>query len=241
MSDPVPSSGAAAGEPEPASTKPEAAPAQAQVPAKPRRKRRWLRRIAYTFAILFVLAVGIRIAAWIALPTVLSQVAKTYDLDIKYDELSLTVLGGDAELWHMTIAPKGVDKPLLDAEYCRADIVLWELFRGRLVVRRLEADGVDLDIERAPDGSFVGLEKLIDWTGPRFVSVEKKEKPQPKPGEEPEIDLSSPVVLDALRLQHVDARFRDRTVTPPFETRMTLSMRLSNLGSETRPVHLGPA
>ena len=240
MSDPVQAASDAA-EPEPASAKPAAAPPRTDAPAKPRRKRRWLRRIAYTFAILFVLAVGIRIAAWIALPTVLRQVGKTYDLDIKYDELSLTVLGADAELWHLSMAPKGVDKPLFDAEYCRADIVLWELFRGRLVVRRLEADGVDLDIERAPDGSFVGLEKFMDWKGPRYISAQRKPKPPPKPGEEPQIDLSSPVVLDALRLQHVDARFRDRTVTPPFETRMTLNMRLSNLGSETRPVRFGLA
>ena len=53
------------------------------------------------------------------------------------------------------------------------------------------------------------------------------------------MDLSPPVILDALRLQHVDARIRDNTVTPPFDTRMKLSLRLSNLGSETRPLRFG--
>jgi hypothetical protein len=103
--------------------------------------------------VIVVLAVTFRIALVIALPSVLRSVAGKYDLACTYERLDLTILGADAELWHLVVAPKEGGEPFFHSEYCRADVSVLALFRGRLVVRRLEADGVDVLVER-PDGSL---------------------------------------------------------------------------------------
>ena len=106
MSDTLPPGASGGGEPAPASS-PEPTPEPVAAPSKPTWKRRWSRRVLVTCGILFMLVVGIRIAVWIALPMVIRQAARTYDLEADWEELNLTVLGADAELWHLHIQAQG--------------------------------------------------------------------------------------------------------------------------------------
>src|SRR5687768_17865748 len=105
-----------------------------------KKKRRWRRLLLWTLIVLIVLAVAARITVAVAFPSVLRKVAAAYGLDARYERMELYMLGGDVGLWHLRVAPKDGGEPLLTAEYVRADVSALNLLRGRLVVRRVEAD-----------------------------------------------------------------------------------------------------
>ena len=58
------------------------------------------------------------------------------NLDARYERMELYFLGGDVGLSHLTLTPNTGGEPVLDMEYCRADVSALNLLRGRLVVRR---------------------------------------------------------------------------------------------------------
>ncbi|MBL7188814.1 MAG: DUF748 domain-containing protein [Phycisphaerae bacterium] len=109
------------------------------------------------------------------------------------------------------------------------------LLARRLVVRRVEIDGMDVNVTRRADGTFPQFRQLL-----RSLPTEKSEIVGPDAETEPEfvlrdeIDLTPPVKLDALRLQHVQITFRDESVSPVLESRLDVNVRLSDLGSEKR-------
>ena len=74
-------------------------PDSATTPNTPKRGRRFLRRLGWTVAILATALVVLRVAMFIALPTVLRGVAATYGLNAEYERSQLNLLSGDAELW----------------------------------------------------------------------------------------------------------------------------------------------
>src|SRR5690606_35386598 len=144
-------------------TPPDRASAPTDRGPKPSRPRgRWRRRILYTLATLAVLAIVLRIALIFILPAVLRNVADTYGLAMTYDRYSLSVLGGNMYLWRLSLAPQAApDRRVAYVEYIDGDISTWHLLRGKLVVYRAEADGVDLLIERMSDGTIPLLESLL--------------------------------------------------------------------------------
>ncbi len=231
---------------------------QAQPPVAPTKKRgRWRRRLWWSFVTLVVIAVILRVTLWLALPSILRSSFADYDLGCEYERLHLNLLTGDLELWHLNISPRraaandsadgttAVDPPASDAdarveddlvelEYCRADVAIAQLFFGRLVVRRVEVDGMDVLIERDATGAFPGLERFLrrDDAPPEPEPTTTEERAA---DEAQLIDLALPFELNALRLQHVQTRFRDLSVSPPIDTRLDLNLRISNLGSTARP------
>ena len=89
-----------------------------------------------------------RLSMHLLLPFVANRVAATYGLRCQYDRLTLSVLGGTAYLWNFQLLPKEGGDPILRADYLQGYISPTNLLRGRLVVWRAEADGVDITAER---------------------------------------------------------------------------------------------
>lgn len=200
-------------------------PASGGKPAKP---RKWRRRLKTAILFLVLLLVAARAAVYFLLPNAVRRAAAYYDLNASFERHEIKLLGGDATLWHLVLTPKSGGEPILSTEYVRGDISVLSLLRGRLDVWRAEADGVELLVERDPSGRIPWLERVT--ASSTKAAPAKAKSPTTRP-----LDLASPIKIDALRLQHVRARFIDRSVSPPFVTRVSMNMRLSDVGSSLRP------
>jgi hypothetical protein len=182
-----------------------------------------------------VLLVLVRITLPFTLPYVLNKLAARYGLSLTYERMDRSFTGGYAEIWHLVIAPEEGGEPFAHFEYMEADLVVSSLLFGQVEFRRLEVDGADLFINREEDGRL----RLFK----RDLAIEGSKPPEPRPTTKPiaedkkpaEVDLRPPVIIEALRLQHVHARVRDRSISPPLDTRVVFHLRLSDLGSELRP------
>ena len=202
-----------------------AADAEATAAEKsPKKRRRWRRLIVVVCIVIIAVSLAMRVIIIFAFPSVLKKVAASYDLNATYDRMELYLLGSDVGLYHLKLTPKAGGDALVDLEYCRADVSALDLLRGKLLARRVEADGATMRIEREADGSIPALQKLLAGGATT------------KPTEPFQLtSLDSPLQLDALRLNHIRTQWRDRSVTPPVETELEMTMRISDLGSADRP------
>jgi hypothetical protein len=195
-----------------------------------KKPRWWRRKSAIVLFVLLGLAVIFRIALVLLLPAVMNKAARTYKLQCHYDRLDLSLTGGTAAMWGFELLPRDGGDPVMRADYLQGDISVLALFRGRLVVYRAAADGVDATFEREADGHI----PLLD----RFASSGLA-APPPKPSTVSNppapLDLQPPLRIDALRLEHVRARVRDLRVNPQIDARLALDFRLSNLGTPGEP------
>jgi hypothetical protein len=211
-------------------TTPEPVPPQTP-PEKPKKRRNWKRRIRWTVIVILALVVVGRVLVPLALPMVLRKVANIYGMTCDYDRLQLNVLSGDAGIWGLHFDPKEGGKPILATDYCHGNLSVLDLLRGRLAVWRVEADGVEINIERTKTGDIPLLDHFLAASGtPVPVTATPTTKPT-KPGE---IDLSSPLRLDALRLTHIHLHVHDEGVTPPVDADLAMDLRLSDLGAPDR-------
>lgn len=188
---------------------------------------RWKRRIRDLALILIGVALLARLVVSVMLPIVLNGVARAYHLKCQYDRLDLSILGGNAQIWNVRLVPEEGGEPVVRAEYGQGDISLLDLLRGRLVVYRLEADGVELTIERTADGHMPILARFLPSSSSSSAPV--------FPGTESLIDLQAPLRIDALRLQHVRARFHDQFVSPELDAQLALDLRLNDFGVADKP------
>ena len=169
---------------------------------QPARRRPWLRWVLWISAIVVAVCIVLRVILWASLPWFLNKTMEGYGLHCTYERLSLSLLTGDAELWHLVLKPADTDDPLAHLEYCRAEVSTTTLLARRLVVPRLEVDGMDVNLTRAEDGTFLQLRHLL-----KVLEAKKSGKSQPtaqaeaKPAVPGEVDLTAPIKLDALRLQ----------------------------------------
>ncbi|MCX5660903.1 MAG: DUF748 domain-containing protein [Planctomycetota bacterium] len=230
-------------------TKPAAPPASAAA-VPPRAPHRWRRRFGMAFLVLLVLAVVFRIALIWLMPAVLRQVARTYQLDCAYDRMELSLLGGDVGIWGLKLTPLPASPgsasptskaattapaatqpaaPVIQAEYCRAYISPLALLQGRLHARRLEADAAEVLVDREPDGRIPLLDRFLAMRSPAAM-------PAAAPGKPASADLVPPLRVDALRVQRLKARFRDRSVSPVVDSQVVLDLRVSDLGVAPRPI-----
>jgi hypothetical protein len=211
-------------------TTPDPAPSPpAPKASPPDKKRRWRRRIILGLSIFIGLTIIVRFLLAALLPTVFNKVAKAYDLTCSYDRLDLSLVGGSAAIWNLDITPKSGGDPIFHADYCQGDISIYNLLKGRLVVYRVAADGVDMTVERTADGQIPLLTRFTS-------STPSNHKPAPaSPGKPQPYDLEAPLRIDALRLQHVRARFHDEFVKPELDARLRLDLRLSDLGTPGQP------
>ena len=198
-------------------------------------RRRWSRRILWSIAILITICILLRVILWACLPWIIRKTMKEYDLHCTYEQLSVSLLTGDAELWHLELRPDENEELLAHVEYCRADVSIVTLLTRRLVVRRIEIDGMDVNVTRAADGTFPQFKDLKNVLKAKKSEEEIASTETPAESASPgEIDLTPPFKMDALRFQHVYVNFRDESISPALESRLDMNVRLSDLGSKKR-------
>ena len=203
-----------------------------QIP-KLKKPRRWRKRLIWTCCILIAIGVIIRVILPLSLPLVLRKIAGIYGMTCTYDKLELNTFSGDAGIWGLQFNPKEGGPPILEADYCHGNLSVLNLFRGRLNVWRLEADGVDVHIDRNPDGHIPLLDRFVSATSNAPITVSAPStKKATAPGD---IDLASPLRVDALRLGHIRVHFHDSGITPAMNTELAMDLRLSDLGALNRP------
>ncbi|NLZ05728.1 MAG: DUF748 domain-containing protein [Phycisphaerae bacterium] len=214
---------------------PAGGPPQQRIEQEAGHHHRWLRRLFWAGVILAAVIVVLRIALWLSLPWIIDKTMEQYGLNARYERLNLSLLTGDAELWHLVLVPTDANTPFADVEYCRAAVSLVTLFTRRLIVRRVEIDGMDINLTRAQDGTFPQLRTLLTVLRQRSKAAQPTDTAAAPTAASPgQIDLTPPLQMDALRLQHVQLQFRDETVEPVFETQLDLNVRLSDLRSDKR-------
>lgn len=216
--------------------------AEAETPAKPKRswKQRWFRRLLWFLLVLVVL----RIAFAIALPYIIDRALRHFDLKCDYESLDISMLGADVELWHFRLMALDADPDegvYAHTEYCRADVSVLALLRGRLVVRRLECDGVDLFLERDVNGLLPILDHFSgapdaapDDAAVEDVAAEAAEDASASDDHDEAVTLKSPLEISALRLQHAQLHFHDASVTPAQTFRVDCHIRLSDFAHDER-------
>jgi hypothetical protein len=197
------------------------------------RARKWRRRLSLVVVVLLAMSLVSRLVLIFILPPVLRHVAHGYGLTAQYEHMELYLLDGDVGIWHFSLSPIEGGDPLVQSEYARCDVSVLDLLRGRLSLRRLEAEGIDVLIERKSDGTIPLLQRIA-----ANLSAQTTTAAAPASSTTPqEIDLTSPLKIDAFRLTSVRARIRDSAVTPKLDTMVELNIRLTDLDSHTRPTH----
>jgi hypothetical protein len=213
---------------------PTPSPDSPESPKKRKKRRTWKQRLKLTVLALLIAGLLARIALNYLLPTVVRKVANAYDLDCTYDRMSLSMLGGNAHIWNLQLRPKTGGDSIVRAEYIQGNLSTPNLFRGRLVVYRAEVDGVDMLVDREPDGSIPLLKRFLSPPADTPLEV----KPKPVSATTQPVNLQSPLQIDAIRVSHVTTRFRDRSVTPTFETTIRTTVRVSDVGSADSPAKI---
>ncbi len=201
-------------------------------PARPRRWRKWCKRIAI-LAVVLIIVGRLSLALW--LPSVLASSVAGLGLDATYEDFDLSMLGGDVELRHVDVrdSARPDAEPLAHIEYARLDIDISALWLFDLRVHRVEVDGLDVHLERAADGKWILPSPEASETegAPEEVEVEPEDAAEPQPW-----DLSSPVQLDAVRIQHARVQVKDAYRNR--DTYIEAQFRASDLGHPTRPMRI---
>jgi len=204
---------------------PSANPPPAKKTAKP---HRWRRRGLWTLGIVAALALLLRILAVALLPAVLRHVAGEYGMTASYDHLELYFFAGDAGIWHFQLAPKEGGKPIVATSYARLDLSSYRLLLGQLDLFRLEAENVDLELERKADGTIPLLKTFLSQSpGGTTAATPAKN-----------IDFTSPLRIDAFRLTNIHAHIVDESATPRLDTTIHCNLMLTDLNSLWRPAQL---
>ena len=198
--------------------------------SSPRTKKR--RRKVILISFICALVVG-RLAIPVAVPAALDSWADSQGLRADYEELDLSVLTGEVELWHLTLKDKFAGEAaeeVVHVEYVTLDVDMASLFSGRPRIARVEADGLDLRIERDSEGNIHWAQSGSD-AEPGTIEAEVEELGE---ANRERLNLALPFELAALRVQEVRVDYLDRSVEPPLHTQLELGVRVSDLGSEAR-------
>ncbi|MCB9889426.1 MAG: DUF748 domain-containing protein [Planctomycetes bacterium] len=226
---------------EPTETTPPAVPAQVPAP----RRRRWRRWLWRSFVAVVVLAVVVRVALPFALPRILDAVAAREGIRCSYEDLDLALLLGEVRLTNLTLHARSEDRaaaePLLARlEYAAVDVDMSALLTGKLRVHRLEVDGLDVELHRGTDGVLQWAKLTKPSTAPAEQPAAPAAKPAPAPGSGPRdpADLSLPLLVDAIRVQHVRVHVIDESTAPRVDTWVEAHVRVTDLGHRERPARV---
>ena len=156
---------------------------QGSGPRSPARK--WPRRLRRGAIALAVLVLVVRVAAVALAPSILDHVLRGVGLTCSVGRLEVSVLSGELEVAHVVVAPRGGGEPIVDLGYLRANVSPLALLAGRVVVRRLELDGLDVLVDREADGRFA-LERLAAaQVGSETAAAAKKPEEPAKKASDP--------------------------------------------------------
>lgn len=196
------------------------------------KKRRWKRLLVVAGGTLLALLLLARVLVHPLLPPLLESAAEGQGYRCSYDRLELSLLTGDVELWHLLLQPLEDDHEIVHVEYVRADLSMWDLFAGNLVVRRLEVDGLDVDLERTATGELRWLKR------PATTELEADAPGSAPPEATGPPALPPRIEVNALRLQHLRVRLKDDFLSSPQTLQLDGSLRISNLMSAQRPTRI---
>jgi uncharacterized protein DUF748 len=202
------------------------------------KKRKWRRRFLW----LAVLAVVARIALAYGAAPMLGFVVGMLELDSEVESIEFDVFAGEARLYGLSLWHAGGDpnEPIVELEYASVDIATLELLRGNLIVRRVEADGLDLYLTRDEFARWNVapiLEPLLA-KGAKSASDELVASQEEQSGP---VSFDLPFVVEALRGTHLRLHLDDALADPPLDTTVTALVRLTDLGHNQRATHLSIA
>ena len=183
-------------------------------------RRRSVWAIFITAGILLLL----RVALIFIFPAVLEHVLAYYNLTASYHDIKLDVLGGDAEIWGLKVRPIKGGPDVMTVEYCHGNISVYKLFVGQLYIRRAVADGANLFVRRAANGSCPLLNALLSHSGAAGNATETQHAGQAA------ISLAAPLRVEAFRLEHLRVHVIDHSVRPAVHLGITMNVRVSHLG-----------
>ncbi len=197
-----------------------------------RKPRRWLFRLTVALLTLLVLILGLRLALAKSMPWLLNHTLEQVGLQGTYEKLHLSLLTGELELWHLRLSDTDPNQPLVHLEYCRADISTRSLLHKRLIIPRLDVDGLFVDVQRDSTGQWRG------WSGLLTRGQQPPQAPSSSstPSTTAPVNLTPPLQVDAVRLQHIRMHVQDPTQDPPIDIELQMHLRVSDLGSTRRPL-----
>jgi len=193
------------------------------------RPRTWFRRLsrAATKAIvaLALLLVAFRLVLPFALVTSIDLGFGAVGLSASYERFELSLLSGVVRLDELEIRPAGGDEVLLRAAHVGIEVYPTALFTGRVSARRVEVDGAEALLDRGAD-SVLEIVRIVK--GARAGASERLREPgDDQQASTPIFPLLQRFRLEALRVQGVKLRYRDRSVDPPVDVTARLDIRLS--------------
>lgn len=202
------------------------------------RKRKWRRR----FLRLAVLAVIARLALAYGAAPALGFMAGMLNLESDVESIEFDVLAGEARLYGLSLWHTAGDEhePILELEYASVDVAVLELFRGNLIVRRVESDGLDLHLTRDEFARW----NVAPVIQPFLTKNAQTAADEPVASRE---ELSGPAsfdlpfVIEALRGTHLRLHLDDALADPPLDTTVTALVRLTDLGDKDRMTKLSIA
>ncbi len=224
------------------------------VPSSPKpsvsKLRRWSKRL---FLTALVLGLSLRASVGLVLPGIIDGFAESRGLRIHYENLDFSIFSGSLELWKLEVrkAPTGSaggsaseedeeGELITLLEFLTADVEVSALLRGELIVHRAEIDGLDVYASRESLEQGWSLASALPTQAEDDPETEELED-EVTPGEPQEFtgyDLSLPLELRAVRLQHLQLHLSDSARTPAFKTRLELNVRLTDLGLKRSPARI---
>ncbi len=215
-------------EPAPAAGLP---PVADPAPIEPKRRGRWRRRFLW----LVGLTILGRVALGFVLEPIVRSVAASFGVGVSWERLDLSVHSGRLEIWHLAAAVSQGDEapmPLLEVDTMALDVDVLALLRGVVRVRRLEVDGVRVDLARDAEGAW-----NFDPILAQFAPDPSLPKPPPKPRDPYEpapIPLRLPVQIVAVRAQDIEISLRDELASESAFISAHISIVAANLGVPDR-------
>ena len=182
---------------------------------------------------MFIGLVVLRLALVVLLPVVLRKTASSYDLRSRCERIDLSLLGGDAGIWGLELTARAQGRACAGggAAAChqlgvraRSRVSPLALFIGQLHIYRVECDA------RA-DAGGAGC----GWADPAAGTICLAAAPAKPSKKKTSIDLTSPLRMDALRVEHLRLHARDLAVSPALDAQIGMELRITDLGSRTRP------
>ena len=159
-------------------------------PTPPRKRRRWLRLVAWVLGVLILLLVGfyfIATSSGFFTGVILPRVSKTLNAEVTASDASIHPFK-EVVLHNLKVQTQGAE-PLLTAAEVRARYSLMDILRGNIHVDEVAVSSPTLILVENPDGSR-NLDALL--RGQKEKSLQKKTSEPAKP--------SKPVLIDLKKL-----------------------------------------
>lgn len=197
-------------------------------------RRKWRRRFLWLLALVAIARLALAYGAAPALRLAAGYV----NLECDVDSIEFDVLSGEARIYGLRMWHGEADEasPILKLEYAGVDLAVTQLFRGNLIVRRIEADGLDMHVARDEFARWNIAPILQPFLAEKATTAtEDLAESQTKHTGPLEFDL--PFTIEALRCTHLRLHLDDAMADPPLDATITAALRLSDLGDPDRTTH----